>query len=215
MNTICTAEEIRTIYMKIREDVRITLESMDKISRYKDQKRFISEFVFCLLTPQSKAREADKAVEGLKKANLLSEGGISEIKPLLKRVRFYNNKASYIIRNRPVFLSAENFEYITNLKNCNIEIREFLVQNVVGYGYKEASHFLRNIGRGQGIAILDRHILKGLCDTGCICEFPKSISRGAYLEIEQKLVRFSKAIGIDVRYLDFVFWYRKTKDIFK
>ena len=26
--------------------------------------------------------------------------------------------------------------------------------------YKEASHFLRNIGFGENIAILDRHILK-------------------------------------------------------
>jgi len=38
---------------------------------------------------------------------------------------------------------------------------EWLVKNLTGLGYKEAGHFLRNIGSGK-IAILDRHILRNL-----------------------------------------------------
>ena len=45
----------------------------------------------------------------------------------------------------------------------NNALRNFIAENVKGYGLKEASHFLRNIGKSDNqIAILDRHILRNL-----------------------------------------------------
>lgn len=55
--------------------------------------------------------------------------------------------------------------------------------------YKEASHFLRNVGFGEDVAILDRHILRNLERLAVIDEIPKTLSPKLYLEIEDRLER--------------------------
>jgi len=40
------------------------------------------------------------------------------------------------------------------------EAREYLVDHVKGLGFKESSHFLRNIGFSDKVAIIDRHVLR-------------------------------------------------------
>lgn len=82
-------------------------------------------------------------------------------------------------------------------------------------GYKEASHFLRNIGKGQDLAILDRHILKNLKLLNVIEKIPDSMPPKKYLELEQTMREFSKEIGIPLDHLDIVLWYKETKKIFK
>jgi N-glycosylase/DNA lyase len=97
-----------------------------------------------------------------------------------------------------------------------INMREWLVSNIKGYGYKEASHFLRNIGLGRDIAILDRHILKNLKKFSVINKIPDSVGpRKIYLEIEEKMRRFSRDIGIPLDALDLLFWSLQTGFIFK
>ena len=96
-----------------------------------------------------------------------------------------------------------------------IEGRKWLVENVKGYGYKEASHFLRNIGLGEDLAILDRHILKNLKRAKAIPEVPKSMSERRYLEIEDGMKAFSDYLGIPLCHLDLVLWYMETGEIFK
>ena len=80
---------------------------------------------------------------------------------------------------------------------------------------KEASHFLRNIGFGKEIAILDRHILKNLKRVGVIDEIPKTISRKKYLEMETKMSNFCNKIGISMAELDLLFWSEETGEILK
>src|SRR4030042_2590550 len=82
------------------------------------------------------------------------------------------------------------------------ECREWFVKNIKGLGYKEASHFLRNIGLGEKIAILDRHILKNLNLFGVIKEIPKSVSKAKYLKIEKNMIEFAKKIDIPLSHLD-------------
>ncbi len=74
---------------------------------------------------------------------------------------------------------------------------------------------MRNIGFGDDIAILDRHILKNLDACRVIDEIPMSLSRKKYLNIEKKMVGFSKRLEIPLSHLDFVLWYKETGDIFK
>lgn len=95
------------------------------------------------------------------------------------------------------------------------ECREWLVQNIGGLGYKEASHFLRNIGFGEKIAILDRHILRNLKEIGIIEEIPKSLSRAKYTQIEKNMIEFSKQTDIPLSHLDLLLWYKETGEIFK
>ena len=94
------------------------------------------------------------------------------------------------------------------------ELREWLVKNVKGLGYKEASHFLRNIGY-RNLAILDRHILRNLVRVGVLKQIPKSISRFNYLETEKEFLDYSKKIKIPMDELDLLFWSMETGDILK
>jgi N-glycosylase/DNA lyase len=96
-----------------------------------------------------------------------------------------------------------------------IELRSWLVKNVKGYGLKEASHFLRNVGMGQDIAILDRHILKNLVALGVIENVPKNMTAKTYLEIEDKMRSFCNKVRIPMSHLDLLLWSEETGEIFK
>ena len=74
---------------------------------------------------------------------------------------------------------------------------------------------LRNLGFGENIAILDRHILKNLKELNVIEEIPKSISEKKYYEIEEKMREYSKFSKIKMDELDLVLWYKQTGEIFK
>ena len=82
-------------------------------------------------------------------------------------------------------------------------------------GYKESSHFLRNVGFGDDIAILDRHIMKNLVKYGVIEEIPKSLTDKKYLEIEEKMRKFASGVGIPMAHLDLLWWSEETGEIFK
>ena len=89
------------------------------------------------------------------------------------------------------------------------------MKNVKGMGFKEASHFMRNIGIGNELAILDRHILKNMKLLGVIDEIPESITENVYLMLEKKLSEFSKSSRIPMEHLDFVLWYKEAGEVFK
>jgi len=88
------------------------------------------------------------------------------------------------------------------------------VKNIKGLGYKEASHFLRNIGF-KGYAILDRHILRNLCRRGITEETTCPNNKKKYLQIEVKMKAFADEIGIDFDDLDLLFWGNETGEILK
>ena len=79
---------------------------------------------------------------------------------------------------------------------------------------KEASHFLRNIGKGENLAILDRHVLKNLIRLQVI-DYPKTLSKRVYLEIEDKMKDFSNKVSIPLAHLDLLLWSLETGEVFK
>lgn len=60
-------EEIFKIYREIKEKIDNRLNEFNDILKNGKEDDFIYEFIFCLLTPQSKAKMCDKAVKNLKK----------------------------------------------------------------------------------------------------------------------------------------------------
>ena len=92
-------------------------------------------------------------------------------------------------------------------------LRTWLVQNIKGLGYKEASHFLRNIGYDD-YAIIDFHIIDILTQYGFIKK-PKSLSKKRYLEIEQDLNHIAQLCDLTLAELDFYLWYLETGKILK
>ncbi|MCK4636864.1 MAG: N-glycosylase/DNA lyase, partial [Methanomicrobia archaeon] len=171
------------------------------------------ELVFCILTPQSRAKSCWKAVENLLNKNLLLGGNKNQISKELNGARFRYKKAEYIIEARKLF--SIGIKSKMNEFNDVYSAREWLVQNVKGIGYKEASHFLRNIGFGEELAILDRHILKNLKFFGAIEEIPRSLPRKKYFEIEKKMKKLAEKVKISMSHLDLVLWYKETGEVFK
>lgn len=203
-------DEIFKIYKEIKEKIDNRLNEFNNILKNGKEDDFIYEFIFCLLTPQSKAKMCDKAVKNLRK-NFNNES----LENLLFGVRFKNKKSEYIKEFLEKIKKYKSFkELILSFENDE-QRREFLVKNFKGIGLKEASHFLRNIGLGDDLAILDRHILKNLKEIGIIDEIPKSLSNKKYREIEDKMRLFAYEIGIDMKSLDFILWYKETREVFK
>lgn len=208
-------KEIQGIYKKHKDEIKSRLEEFRKAGKA-SQEEIFAEMCFCILTPQSKALKAHEAIRKLKKDSILYRGSKQEIRKYLKGVRFPNNKASYIIAARENFTRNGKICIREFLSEKNIfKLRDRLIKKIKGYGFKESSHFLRNIGRGSEIAILDRHILKSLKSCGVIKEVPASISSKKYLSIEKKMKQFSSGIEIPMAALDMVFWYRQTGYFFK
>jgi N-glycosylase/DNA lyase len=189
-----------------------------KQSWQQDDNHVFAELCFCLLTPQSKAKSCWRTIEKLKETGLLYNGTAEEMKKWMAPVRFNENKSKYLVEARQLFsdnsgkiIIKEKMKALPDV----VALRKWLVTNVKGFGMKEASHFLRNVGFGDDIAILDRHILKNLVKYSIIGEIPKSMTEKKYLEIEEKMRKFSEEIGIPFAHLDLLFWSEEAGEIFK
>ncbi len=218
MNMLQDRSEIRDIYNEIRPRIEARMEEFQGIWEEKDPHRIFKELVFCLFTPQSKARICWETVEELVEKDLLLDGCKEDISDNICRVRFRHNKAGYVVELREKFGPPERTQkLIERLEELpdNKARRRWLVDDIKGMGYKEGSHYLRNIGSGKDLAILDRHILKNLEKFGVIEDIPKSITPAKYLEIEKRMADFAVDIDIPLSHLDFVLWYKETGDIFK
>lgn len=210
-------KEIKEIYKNIKADIEKQILCFKRIWKNGTEEELFTELAFCILTPQSKARSGWKAICNLKEKNLLTCGEYGDINCELNIVRFKNKKTEYLINAREKFLGNGGLSLRKSLETHPdiIEKRNWLVNEIKGYGFKEASHFLRNIGLGEDIAILDRHILKNLKLLGVIEEVPQSITRKKYLEIEDRFRSFSRKIGIPLDHMDFILWYKEAGEVFK
>jgi len=207
-------KELRELQPEISERLAFFRSKWEKGSR-----EVFSELVFCLCTPQSSALKCDEAVRLMKRRNCFdSRGGIRRC--LLSRVRFHNNKTNHILEANEFFSENGRMKIKDILMEQGIEedhamVRGWLDKNVKGLGLKEASHFLRNVGFYENIAILDRHILKNLVKLEVVARVPASLNRKKYLEIEGKLIAFCEREGIRPEELDLALWARETGFVFK
>ncbi len=209
MQNICAASP------KLDKKIKKTLKEFKQVWRSSD--RVFEELCFCLLTPQSSAKQAMKSINLLKDNDILAKGSAKEKEVFVKNVRFYITKAKRLAIAQEKFPSSEIKAILTKngIKKDILQCREFLVNEVNGYGYKEASHFLRNIGFFEDIAILDRHILKNLVKCGVIKEVPANINVKTYLAIEEKMRKFCEKNGLKLAELDLIFWSNETGNVLK
>ena len=209
-------EEILNLYKKIKPEIVNRISEFRKIWKEADNKALFVELAFCLFTPQSSARQCWKAVNILLEKNLLFTGNWEDISREINLVRFRNNKSKYLIEARERFLShGEGIRESLECHKEQFQKRAWLVKNIKGMGLKEGSHFLRNIGIGTDLAILDRHILKNMKLLRVIDDIPKSLSEKIYLSLEEKLSEYSKRVNIPMEHLDFVLWYKEAGEVFK
>ncbi len=200
-------EEIIKVYAEIKD--KIEQKFFEFRRRGKERDKVLEELVFCLLTPQSKAEVCWRATEGIISDKKISASS-QRLLPYLSGIRFRKKKSQYIEAGVQRII-GEWAEFSRCLKEEN-KAREWLVKKIKGMGYKEASHFLRNIGHGENLAILDRHILKSLEGFGIKGDVK---TKSGYLDLEEKMRDFSMSLGIPLSHLDFVLWYMETGRIFK
>lgn len=210
---------MRRFYSSKRNEIKARLKEFEQVWEEGSEEDIFVELVFCILTPQSKAECCWPAVCRLSDRGLLLKGNKRQTANLLGKqgVRFKNNKAGYIIDARRLFTRSGRIVIKSKIEGFEdaLDARDWLVKNVKGMGYKEASHFLRNIGMGEDIAILDRHILKNLELLGVIEDVPKSLSKKKYFEIEERMKVFAKGIKIPMSHLDLLMWCKETGKVFK
>jgi N-glycosylase/DNA lyase len=176
------------------------------------------EMCFCILTAGSSARMGLRTVDALR--DILLTGTREELQKRAKahHVRFWRLRPAYIHGTRE-YLSERCGLRLRDLLDSFAnpgERRDFLAmdRSIKGLGFKEASHFLRNIGF-RGYAILDKHIVNSLREMGVIDDRMTPATRKGYLAIERCLAVFAADIGIDMDHLDLLLWSRKTGEILK
>ena len=132
--------------------------------------------------------------------------------------RFPNARPGYVVITRDYLQSSFSMRLRERLESLHdpIERRDWLAKEpqIKGLGYKEASHYLRNIGF-KGYSILDKHIVRCLAELDVIDSPKPPTNRKRYLEVEATMRRFAGDIGINFDELDLVLWSIKTGEILK
>ena len=210
-------DELRRDYRSKKPLIVKRLAEFKKVYEKGDRAIF-EELCFCILTAGSSAKMGLRTVKALK--DLLRSGSEKELQRRAKehRVRFWRLRPSYIVHTREYLDSACGLKLRRLIESFDSRDarRDFFARNkgVKGLGYKESSHFLRNIGF-PGYAILDKHVLNSLREMGVIGKRMRPTSRAGYLAIEKKLERFARELDIDMDHLDLLLWSRKTGEILK
>ena len=193
-----------------RSEIKKTIDSRIKeFKRIGNGNKIFEELCFCVLTANFNAERSIKIQREIGSGFLsLSEEALGK---RLKELghRYPNTRAHYICENRKLKNSLKNI--LKSLKGE--ELREWLVKNIKGFGYKEASHFLRNIGF-EDFAIIDFHIIDLLVKNKIIKK-PKTLGKKKYLEIEETLRKIAKKTKLTLGELDFYLWYMETGKVLK
>lgn len=194
---------------EIEKTINSRINEFKKIDKNSNKELF-KELCFCILTANFNAKRTIEIQNQIgNKFLTLTE---SQLAKSLKQLghRFPNTRANYISISRKHYPSLTK---ILKSYNDEIELREWFVKNIKGLGYKESSHFLRNIGY-KNLAILDFHIIDILERFNLITR-PKTITKTKYLEIEQILQTISNKLNISQAELDLYLWYLETGKILK
>jgi len=194
---------------EVRKVVKVRIKEFESL-RSSSREDLFKELCFCILAANFSAERSLRIIEEI--ADDLLKLSEEELAETLRRLghRFPGSRARYIVQARR---SLDELVKILETIDDEFMVREWLVRNVKGVGYKEASHFLRNIGF-KNLSIIDFHIIDLLARYGLI-KRPRSLTRRRYLEIEGLLRRISEKLGISLAELDLYLWYMETGRILK
>ena len=188
---------------------------LSEFSKHKDSEHeaLFEEMAFCVFAANSSAKMGLKAVELLKP--VLHEGSLEDYrKAVWCKVRFYNKRSEYLYYNREkTSVLGGDLRALMNDAGTH-ELRKLIVKEFKGFGFKEASHFLRNIGH-KGLCIIDKHVLNVMKELGVLKSNKPPRNEEEYLELERKIKRFAEKNNFDVDILDLAIWSYKTGEIIK
>lgn len=212
-----TLDAIKAAHAERRDEIRGRLDEFATIGRDGSDAVLFEEMVFCFFTGGCSARMGINSLEAVRPI-LLTADQPELAKTLVGRHRYPNARSRYIVASREFLRNQYALEIRRLLDgfDCPQARRDWLVREkgIKGLGYKEASHYLRNIGY-KGYGILDKHVLNCLAELKIIADPKPPNTRAKYLSVEEKLKQFSDAAGIDFDEMDLVLWSIKTGVILK
>ena len=200
IETLKNSEIAKLVEQKIK-----IFESINK----KSNDELFKEICFCILTANFNAEKCIKIQDEIGECFLTDSK--KEISEKLRDYghRFPNARAEYIFES---LKCKDKLKEIVRFQDKKA-LRDWLVNNVKGLGYKEASHFLRNVGFDD-YAIIDFHIIDILFDNNVINK-PKNLTKKRYFEIEDVLRKLAKKTNLTLAELDLYLWYLETGKILK
>jgi len=214
-----TVERVVATHRSRRKEIQKRLGEFQEVWRHGSDARLWEELAFCIFTAGASARMGLNAIEAVR--SLLLNGEPEEMTQVLREAgahRFPVARPRYIVTTRNYFRVNFGMALRERLRSFSdpFERRDWLAQErqIKGLGYKEASHFLRNIGV-RGHAILDKHVVRCLVELKVIDTAKPPANRAKYLKIEQEFRSFARKIRIDFDELDLVLWSMKTGEILK
>jgi N-glycosylase/DNA lyase len=203
-----THNQLNKQYANKRSEVRKRLKDFAIKGKNMNNRDLFLELCFCICTPQSKAVKVAEVIneKNIDKLLSLEHKDLAEL--LRRNTRFHNNKAGHIIAARK-YLSE-----LAKLPTDSVEAREFLVKNIRGIGYKEASHYLRNTGH-RNLCIIDRHVINLMHELKVFSDAKSPTTPRKYLEMEHQVKDYARKHNYDVDELDLVLWSIKTGYVFR
>ncbi len=191
----------KIIDYRVKEFLKTREEGLDRV--------FI-ELSFCILTANYRADKSIYIQRRIWRGFLEYPYDILSIRLRELGYRYPYTRAKYIVEARD---KLDIIGKIIYSDLSRFKMRELLSKHIRGIGYKEASHFLRNIGYFE-LAILDRHILRLLKQYNYISNIPR-LNKRIYNEIEQIVINIADEVGTMPGILDLYLWYMMTGRILK
>lgn len=212
-----TIRKIKAVHAERRREIAGRLKEFEGVWDAACDRRLWEEMVFCFFTGGCSAKMGLRSIEAVRP--LLQDGTQPELANALSGVhRYPNARSRYIVESRKFLDEHCGLRLKAKLESfdCSFERRDWLVKEkgIKGLGYKEASHYLRNIGF-KGYAILDKHVLRCLAELKIIDDPKPPNTRSKYLTVEEKLKTLSHRTNIDFDEMDLVLWSMKTGEILK
>lgn len=189
------------------------------------EENILFELILSILGSQNKYEVALKFADAIKIENILinytAVDDINILEEKLEKIfttpqivgnsmvkyRFPKTRAKYIAYNLLFLKDNGGIKEVLKNSKTTIDIRKFIVKNIKGIGPKQASHFLRNIGYSNQIAVLDVHILRYMSIQGVISEEYKSVSSlKLYEYLELKLIKFLEFMLAPIGFIDQAIW---------
>lgn len=203
------SDELTAHYERVKIDIKARLADFKAVNRGE----YFYELCYCICTPQSKASAATQVQRKLMDLDFFNTK-FDPTEILLDKthyIRFHNQKAKRLLE------AIDLFPIVTQIlkESAPTKSKRLQLNSIIkGMGMKECSHYLRNIGE-EGLAILDRHILKHLVIAGIYHEVPNISSINNYLKVEEQFLSFADSVQIPIDELDLLFWSFENGSILK
>lgn len=212
-----TVEGLKAAYNERREAIKEKLAEFRTVGETGDDIKLFEELVFCIFTAGASARMGLKCIERVR--SVLLSGDENTVYNAIAGAHIYaRDRAKYIVHTRNFLQDHCGLRMREKLDSFQDPLarRDFFAttRDIKGIGFKESSHFLRNIGY-CGYAILDKHVLRSMQELGVIEDAKPPNNRTQYLALEGLLKNLATQLEIDFDELDLVLWSSKTGEILK